>query len=167
MPGSRPKTKPVPDAAGLTVESSAEDVCREFLRLLENGERFEARQLLTDQAQLATERANLELDAPGGGAMTFEVSGARYATGERQIALVDCHFRDPVDPDARMTLTWTMRRQENGWKIAGMLVDPGGGALDLLSFENASDLARIHQSVDGDAQNLPERTATPGQPIYR
>jgi acylphosphatase len=41
-----------------------------------------------------------------------------------------------------------LRRQANGWKIYGMLINLPDGQLDLISFENANDLARIQQSVD-------------------
>ncbi len=142
-----PASLPDDTDTGLRIESSPEDVCREFLSALQREDRDTARQLLTTVAQVETTRAHLELDAPGDAQTEFSVMQARYATLEQMVAEVDCLFHRNDYRGESVKLTWMMRRQTNGWKIYGMLIDMGSGQLDLLSFENAIDLARIQQSV--------------------
>lgn len=147
-----------PETGDLTIESSPEEVCHRFLVSLQNGERQLAFGLLTPAAQQATSRASLELDSPGEPGSVFTVMPARYATSERLVAEVDCLFHDPTSPDQSVRLTWVMRNQPNGWKISGMAIDNGDGRPDLLSFENRTDLERIHGSVPPPPRGTPPRS---------
>ena len=150
------------DPNAMSVDSTPERVLKEFLTLLQQGDRFSAQRLLTEPAQQETARARLELDAPGDQDTTFTILSARYATNEKVIAEVDCLFHQSDYQGEAIKLSWMMRRQANGWKVYGMLINMDGGELDLVSFENAIDLARIQQSVEPAESDLampPERQA--------
>ncbi len=150
------------DPNAMSVDSTPERVLNEFLTLLRQGERFSAQRLLTEAAQQETARASLELDAPGDKNTTFTILSARYATSEQVMAEVDCLFHQKDYQGDSIKLSWMMRRQANGWKVYGMLINLADGELDLVSFENATDLARIQQSVElpnTDLATPPERQA--------
>lgn len=150
------------DPNAMSVDSTPERVLKEFLTLLQQGDRFSAQRLLTEPAQQQTARAQLELDAPGDKNTTFTILSARYATNEKVIAEVDCLFHQSDYQGETIKLSWMMRRQTNGWKVYGMLINLDGGELDLVSFENALDLARIQQTVEPGSADLaipPQRQA--------
>jgi len=148
----QPQTGSSPASAGLaslTPDSPPQDVCRQFLDLLRAGNHAEAELMLTKQALMETRRAQLELEAPGGPAAQFEIGQVRFATSKQEVAQVDCIVIDPAAGTTNnYTITWVMRRQPTGWKIAGMLLPgPTDGAHDLLSFENALDVTQIRQAL--------------------
>lgn len=146
------------EADTLSVESLPGEVVAEFLSLLQQNQALAAKRLLTDVAQVETSRAQLELEAPGDIDSRVSVSETRYATSQREIAEVDTVFSsvDSSMPVAR--LSWMLRKQRNGWKIYGMIVFDEDDKLDLLSFENPVDLARIVDSVETEV-SPPVRSA--------
>ena len=145
----------------LTRFSTPEFVCGEFLTALATGNHIRANQMLTNVAQIETAKANLQLETPGSEGTSYEVMPALYATSERKVAQVTCILKQPGQV-LDVKLTWMMRFQYNGWKISGMSIQMADDAsIDLLSFENPKDLARIQNSVaDGGDEEMfaPSRT---------
>lgn len=138
---TQPKTLPENDA-------TAKEVCQRFLGLLAQGERSLAEQLLTKKALKTTVDAGLELEAMGGEGSSVEVDDAIYATSRAKVAQVSCTVTEK-DGEAQ-TLSWMMRRGASGWRIAGLIVDPGESQ-EFLSLENRSDVAAIMNAKGGSA----------------
>ena len=138
---TQPKTLPASDA-------TAKEVCQRFVGLLAQDERSLAEQLLTRTALKVTVDAGLELEAMGGEESTIEVGDAIYATSRALVAQVPCIV---TEKDGKVqTLYWMMRRAESGWRIAGLIVNPGESQ-ELLSLENRSDVAAIMTAKGGPA----------------
>ena len=149
--GSSPASR---NEADLTIESSPQEVCREFLRALQKRDLVSAGQLLTSRAIVETHRANLELAFPGGENSSFEVCPPEYASSKQQMAQVDCIIRHPDDSEP-FRLSWMMKLQRSGWKISGMTFqNDQNGSIDLLSFENPLDVARIKSAVSDDSSEI-------------
>ncbi len=153
MSSSQDSPAAIPKGNRLSMNSSPEKVCQVFLRSLQSGDQISAQQLLTERAIIETSKANLELASPGSPDAVFEILPARYDTLKKRNAHVDCLVRQT--PDAAnhppIKLTWILRRNSSGWKISGMAVSGDEDSIDMLSFENPIDVARIKNSVsDGD-----------------
>ena len=106
---------------------------------------FGAENLLTRSALTTTSKAGLQLEPMGGPSADYEVKSTRFATIERKLAQVDCDVVELVEGnEVRTQVTWLLRKQNMGWRVAGLLVSvQPGDPHDLLSFENSSDVERI------------------------
>lgn len=148
---TQPNTLPDKDA-------SAKEVCQRFLGLLAQDERVLAEQLLTQRALKVTVNAGLELEAMGGDGSSIEVGDAIYATSRAQVAQVPCSVKEK-DGD-KQSLVWMMRRNESGWRIAGLIVN-SGKSQELLSFENKADVAAIMGAKGGKGGSAADAKVNP------
>ena len=149
-------TLPAPDAA-------PSEICRLFVQYLANGNRALAEQLLTSAAFHVTNQAELQLQPIGSTAATCHLSPARYATSKKKLCQVVCTIHDQVDGQAvESEITWICRRQKSGWRISGMILpaDQEEG-IDLLSFENVSDVERIKQALAQEQSAASHTAAAP------
>ncbi|MEM7457571.1 MAG: hypothetical protein AAF456_24775, partial [Planctomycetota bacterium] len=147
-------TLPPPDA-------DPGQVCEKFLKLLKANDRMTAEQLLTHSALSVTREAELQLEPPGGPGAEFEIGAIRYATTRQKIAQVDCVVKETIDgEDLETTITWMVRSMDEGWRISGIVLTSEDESLqDLLSFENAQDVARINSMLVGDEASAVEHQA--------
>ena len=127
------------------IQTTPEDVCQRFIDALQSGDQVTALQQLTQRAAIETKNADLEMQPLGDAQTEIEVMPAKFATSKQLVAQVDCRVTTPGSDPA--VVTWLMSRGASGWKISGMTVQLENGGLDLLSFENPLDVARIKDSV--------------------
>jgi hypothetical protein len=127
-----------------TKDASAKQVCESFSRLLKNGERTLAEQLLTRRALSVAIDAGLELEPMGSQGAKVQIGEAMYATDRAQVAQVPC---DVIERDgSKQKITWLMRRGDEGWRVAGLIVESDKGP-EFLSLENKADVASITGNV--------------------
>ncbi len=146
-------TSPAASASELPpVDALPADVCRRFMELLQSGNRMLAENLLTTAALTTTAKAGLQLEPMGGPTAKYKFVGTKYATIKQSLAHVQFEILEQVDGAAVATdVTWMMRKQNRGWRIAGLLIqDTPDKAQDLLSFENINDVAKIKGIAAGD-----------------
>lgn len=55
-----------------------------------------------------------------------------------------------VSAGEAVQVTWILRRQSDGWRIAGMATATTGEEPLLINFEDPSDLRRIKGEVSGE-----------------
>lgn len=136
------------------------EVCRRFLELLQAGNRLSAENLLTRSALTVTGRAELKLEPLGGPTAKYELAEPMYATNKEELAQVDCKIVESIDgKDAESSLTWIVRKRNEGWRISGMMVQFDDGLPpDLLSFESYEDVLKIKSTIGGEVDSL-ERQA--------
>jgi len=165
-------TSPLPP-----VDAEPDIVCLRFMELLQSGDRVSAENLLTRTALTATSKAGLQLEPMGSSQARFEMGTIRYATIKNELAHVECEIVEPgSDARDRTPLTWVVRKQNVGWRIAGLVLKLAPDQPeDFLSFENIHDVEQIKNlaaaefdseveaearqanaslSVDGDAGTL-------------
>ena len=137
------------DDSLVSEDASPTEVCRQFLKLLKDGKRLSAENLLTRSALAVTGRADLQLEPLGSPEAEYELSQPVYATIQQKLAQVKCRIKDTLDGEAfESDLTWMVRRQKEGWRISGMMIQlQAGQPEDLLSFESLSDVLKIKQSL--------------------
>ena len=125
----------------------AKEVCQCFTRLLKNGERTLAEQLLTPRAVAAVVDAGLELEPMGSSDSKVTIGDALYATNRAKVAQVPCTIREKDGTEQE--LTWMMRKSDNGWRVAGLVVYEGSKP-EFLSLENRADVRSIMGTVDSE-----------------
>ena len=137
-------------------DAAPNSVCETFLNLLKNGNRVAAENLLTRTALAVTSRAKLELEPIGSASAKYELGEPMYATNKQKLAHVECRVKDRVDGEnIDSELVWMLRRQKEGWRISGILIQlEADKPKDLLSFENISDVVKIKNSLG--SENTPE-----------
>ncbi len=133
-------TNPLPAA-----DAQPDIVCLRFMELLKSGDRVVAENLLTRTALTATSKAGLQLEPMGSSQARFEMGTIRYATIKNELAHVECEIVEPgSDSTDRNSITWVVRKQNVGWRIAGLLVKLAPDQPeDFLSFENTQDVEMI------------------------
>lgn len=153
-------------------------VVQAFLEASRSGQDDLAIELLSNKAREATGREGLALDRAGKASMVYEVGGAEFPVDDQQAAYVTSVWRDPVESEERggppsnpisepgivptttprgeeatgesVKVTWILRRQVEGWRIAGMATAVTGEEPLLINFEDPSDLRRIKGEVEGE-----------------
>jgi hypothetical protein len=150
-------------------------VVQAFLEASRSGQDDLATALLSTKAREATGREGLALDRTGTASMVFEVGVAEFPAEDKLAAYVPSVWREPSsvepaptgpastgpastgpaspepasEPTARVT--WILRRQADGWRIAGMATATAEGEEPMLiNFEDANDLRRIKGDVAGE-----------------
>ena len=144
-------------------DADPEIVCKAFLALLQKGNRVAAENLLTRSALAVTGRADLQLEPIGTESATYELGAPLYATNKQKLAQVACKIVDVVDGEkSESELTWLVRKQKEGWRISGILLQmEANQPQDLLSFENYNDVLKIKSSLVGDDSGGQRQAAAP------
>ena len=153
-------------------------VVQAFLEASRSGQDDLAMELLSNKAREATGREGLALDRAGKASMVYEVGGTEFPVDDKQAAYVTSVWRDPAESEEQggslsnpssepgivptttqrveeatgesVKVTWILRRQVEGWRIAGMATAVTGEEPLLINFEDPSDLRRIKGEVDGE-----------------
>ena len=120
----------------------------EFLEAVRTGDDDKAALMLTELARKKTAELNMEVAPPGSDTAQFKVGEAELLPGER--ARVASTWSDLDDRSQRRTdeIVWMLRRQPDGWRIAGVAatVFPGEPPL-LLNFEDPEEMLRKQEWV--------------------
>ncbi len=151
-----------PAAAGNQLpgpNSTPEEVCERFMKLLQSGNRIGAENLFTKTALTVTGQAGLKLEPMGGPTSTYRIGEARYATTRRKLAQVDCFITDKDENGKieEMEVTWQLHRLNEGFRISGVMLQLGeGDTKDLLSLENTFDVSKLQSLAGADVLDEPE-----------
>jgi hypothetical protein len=120
----------------------------EFLEAVRTGNDEVASQMLSAVARQKTAALNRSVTPPASDTAKFSVGKVDYVGNDG--ARVSCTWTD-LDPDGQPKTDeaiWVVRREVNGWRIAGVAaqVFPGEPPL-LLNFEDPEDMFRKQQWV--------------------
>ncbi|MFO0819890.1 MAG: hypothetical protein U1A77_18215 [Pirellulales bacterium] len=133
--------------------ATPQEVVHAFLDASRGGHEEFATELLSDKAREATSSQGLALDPPGSSSMVYRIGDVEFPMEDRQAAYVSSIWReDGVAAAAeQFEVTWILRRQQEGWRIAGMASRAEAEAEPvLINFEDISDLHKIKPSVGGE-----------------
>ncbi len=138
-------TSPASASGELDTDATAKDVCEQFMQNLQSGNRIAAENLLTRIALTNTSKEGLVLEPMGGPNSECKFGEVRYATNKQKLAQVDCTVSEKADGEEfEMDMTWVVRKQNSGWRIAGVMLQlEADAAKDLLSFENLNDVKQM------------------------
>ena len=158
------------DMSEESLDDTPEDVCQNFMNFLRDGKRIDAENLLTRTALTVTGRAGLQLEPMGGPTATYTVNDVRFATNKAKLAQVECSIVETIDGETyEMDVTWLARKQSNGWRISGVMLElESGNVKDLLSFENMQDVTKIKNIAGSEVLDEdPTRQAKSTEPTIK
>jgi hypothetical protein len=135
-----------------------------FLAALRNGDEATATQLLTNKARAETARHDLVVQPPGAPSASYQVGQVDYVTKDKDGAHVQSAWTEADDDGVTHTyeIIWVLRRQSDGWRVAGMVpsLDEGEACL-YLNFEDPEDMLYKWKQAD------PTLTAESEEPIHQ
>jgi hypothetical protein len=153
---SEPETSASP--ANLRPDSQPEEVVVAFLEAARSGDESIATQLLTRKAQEETEKEGLTLDLPGSPTMRYRIEKVEYDESIKDAAYVNSVWTNSADASTEGTIevVWVLRRQPEGWRIAGMAEQVESGAPPVfMNFEEPDDVARLKVQLDDEPTHEP------------
>jgi hypothetical protein len=141
-----------------------EAVVTAFLESLRNGNDAVAGALLTDVARVETQKHGLKVQPPGTPDMTYQIGQTEMM--EPNGAHVGSVWTNKLEDGSAESfeVIWVLRRETQGWRIAGMATPAMGPDSDPLffNFEDPADLLQTWENAEG---TLAENEAQPnGQP---
>jgi hypothetical protein len=130
----------------------------EFLEAVRTGNEEAASQMLSSVARQKAAALNRSVTPPASDTAKFTIGKVDYIGQDG--ARVTCTWTD-VDPDGQPktdNAIWVVRRESNGWRVAGLAweVFPGEDPL-LLNFEEPEDMFRKQQWVRQEMRRRMER----------
>jgi hypothetical protein len=149
----------VSNVAGETPDKAVSD----FLEAVRIGNDEKATSMLTPLARKKTAEAEMDFAPPASPTAKYEVGEVEYITPEKDGAHVWCRWTDVVDDQGHTRtdeLIWVLRKESEGWRIAGMLrkVFPDRPPL-VLNFEDPEDALRkqqlLHEEMEKSHQQAP------------
>jgi hypothetical protein len=113
----------------------------DFLKAVQTGDDDKAAGMLTKTAREKTEAMDLVVAPPGSPTASFEV-GEVEMIGDNG-AYVACSWTDNDEEGQKRTdqIVWVLRKEPEGWRIAGMVTTLFDEKL-VLNFEDPEDMMR-------------------------
>ena len=116
---------------------------RTFLEAVRTGDDKKAASMLTPTARKKTAERDLTVAPPGSATARYEVGDVEFVTPEKDGAHVASAWTD-VDLEGKPNtnqIVWVLRKEDEGWRIAGMAIKILEGDLPLiLNFEDPDDM---------------------------
>lgn len=166
-----PARKPVEVA----VEALPEQVVSTFLAALKAGDEATTAALLTTKAREETAKHEIAVAPQSAPGATYQVSPGKILEDNPDGAHVSSVWTETY-PDGSITyeIVWVLRRQDNGWRIAGMALEliPGQPP-QFLNFEDPQDMMQKHdaaiaaqqQAAAGAAAETAQMPASEAAPV--
>jgi hypothetical protein len=160
-------------------QGSPAETVAQFYEALRTGQDSAIAVLLTDKARSETANSGLDIQSQGSSQLEFELGEVDYIDDGREGAHVRSLWIDytPDGDKIGTEVIWVLRKQPEGWRIAGMATQVIEGQLPLLfNFEDPEDMLRKKEYVEQQyrlaEESLETRTATPDDPqsagaVYR
>lgn len=131
--------------------ASPSEIVREFLSSLRDGNKRVAEGLLTQRAREETRKRDLAVQPPGTPNAKYEIQGVKYVSEAKTGAHVQSLWMEPDADGSSITyeITWVLRKQSDGWRIAGMATQlvPDERPL-FLNFEDPDDMLAKWENAD-------------------
>lgn len=145
-----------------------EKAVSEFLEAVRTGNDEKAAAMLTPLARQKTAEVDMVVAPPGSPTAKFQVGEVEYVTPEKDGAHVWCRWTDVADDQGQTRtddLIWVLRKETEGWRIAGMVtrVFPDRPPL-VLNFEDPQDMLRKQQLLQEEMEkSRPDNLPPPAQ----
>lgn len=150
--GSAPgQASTAPPAATKDVGPPPEAVVKQFLDAVKAADHLAADQLLTPAARAESEKSGMSVAPPGSPTASFEVGEVEYRKEEGENgAHVASKWSDEIEGEKRTdTIVWILRKEPEGWRIAGMATKVFEGEPPLiLNFEDHAEMQRKQALVE-------------------
>lgn len=128
-----------------------EAVVTAFLESLRNGNDAVAGALLTDKARVETQKHGLKVQPPGTPDMTYQIGQTELMEPNgAHVGSVWTNKLEDGTPES-FEVIWVLRRESQGWRIAGMATPAMGPDSEPLffNFEDPADLLQTWENAEG------------------
>ena len=160
-------------SAGIAADTTKpESAVAKFLEAVRTGDDETAANMLTSRARKETTERKMEVAPPGSDTARFEVGEVEYVDQDGARVSSTWTDQDHTGQPRSDQIVWMVRREEEGWRIAGMAasVFPGKPPL-LLNFEDPDEMIRKQQMLRGEIKRRVEegnlQTQQPGAVLRR
>jgi len=150
--GSQTAAEPAAAQAPADTEGPDKAVFR-FLEAVRMGDEQVADSMLTPTARQKTKEMEMVVAPPGSNTASFEVNGVEMVAEDG--AHVSCTWSDVDEEGERRsdTIIWMVRREFDGWRIAGMATKVFADQPPLfLNFEDPEDMLRKQQMLQAEIE---------------
>jgi hypothetical protein len=130
-------------------DATPDIVVEVFLNALRSGDQATTASLLTAKALAETSKNNLSVCPQATPHMIYTITQATVLPENPNGAHVNVTWTENyTDGTISYEVVWVLRRQQEGWRIAGMAIElvPGQG-LAFLNFEDPSDMIRKQEEA--------------------
>jgi hypothetical protein len=139
------------EAESPVLDSSPDSVVSAFLQALRDGDDSLAESLLTKKAREETAKHHLTVQPPGSPSASFTIGKVDFLSEDQRGAHVTCVWTEKNEQGDVLSyeITWALRRQPEGWRLAGMatqIVDSEPAV--FLNFEDPDDMLRKWQEAE-------------------
>ncbi len=132
-----------------------EAVVKQFLEAVKAADPLAADLLLTPAARAESEKSGMSVAPPGSPTATFEVGEVEYRKEEGEMgAHVASKWSDVIDDQVRTdTIVWILRKESEGWRIAGMATKVFENEPPLiLNFEDHESMQAKQAAVEAEME---------------
>jgi hypothetical protein len=145
------QTAAAPAGKAVAVPASAkpEQVVSVFLDALRGGDQATTAALLTAKALAETSQRDLSVCPQATPNMQYKINAAEVLPENPSGAHVNVTWMESYsDGDVSYDVVWVLRKQQEGWRVAGMAIElvPGQG-LAFLNFEDPDDMIRKQEEA--------------------
>jgi hypothetical protein len=152
---------PQPQPIAVPTDASPDQVVTVFLNALRSGDSPTTESLLTSKARQELAKHSLSVDVQSAPNASYQVRAAEIldANGAHVKSVWTEKFDDG---DETYEIVWALRRQPEGWRLAGMAMELIPGQMQFLNFEDPQDM--LKKKDDAIAAIQPPIAETAQQP---
>jgi hypothetical protein len=132
----------------LPANAPPDEVVSAFLEARRSGDALTTASLLTSVARSATAKHKIDVNGEAIPDLQFQVAKPKYLKNNSKGAHVDSLWSEilPDGTKASYEVTWVLRKEAAGWRVAGFAAELTSGAeRQFLDFENPEDMIRKQQ----------------------
>lgn len=159
-PAEQVVTDARPEPTGPDPDAKPDVIVAAFLDGLKQSDEEAVANLMTDKAREAAKSSDI-LDPSGDPAMTYEIQKVEYPKANKQTAHVFGTWTQP-GPDGDLVMhevTWVLRKQADGWRVAGVAAPISEGEPPVFfNFENPDEMFRKEDEAEAELARRSEET---------
>jgi hypothetical protein len=158
---------PAPQPVAVPATALPDQVVSVFLNALRSGDSPTTESLLTSRARQELEKHSLSVDVVSAPNATYQVRPAEVLKADPNGAHVSSIWTEKFDDgEETYEIVWALRRQSEGWRLAGMAMQLiPGQAMQFLNFEDPEDmLKKKDEAILAMQQQQPPVAETAQQP---
>jgi len=160
--------QPAPQPIHVPASATPEQVMTVFLQAWRTGDSPTMDSLLTTKAREELTKHDVHVDPLSSPNAVYEVEPARSLTNDPNVVHVNSKWTEQMQNEQGQPIqesygiVWALRRQANGWRVAGMQMELVPGQLQHVDFEDPA--AMLQKMADASAALNPPQAATAATP---
>jgi len=152
-----------PQPLAVPASASPDQVVAAFLNALRSGDSATTESLLTAKARQELAKHSLSVDVQSAPNAGYQVRPAEILADQSGAHVKSIWTEKFADGDEIYEIVWALRRQQDGWRLAGMAMELiPGQPMQYLNFEDPADM--LHKKEEAIASMQRPAVETAQQP---